>query len=358
MNFLKTNKYSMYSKILKYSFVLVFVFSIALSSLLVNNFTKVANAETPAISVTSTTSNSVTFSISGLAVGASYRLNVYTASDALHSGWDLNRVTSSTVTTTSPSQRPLPPGSYIAKLADSLPRIVATSSPFTISSSTNAVQITSITPSSSKVGDMITITGKNFTYLNGIFFGTVTAFSNTNNDTVITVNVPKGATTGKIKIDTERNGSVTSATDFTVIGSNPINPPNPPTDNGEKTIGDDPICKDVSKKVEFKGLVPICNTVVDSSGGYCDPCDFNMVMNIINKLITFFLVALATPFFAIILIYTGWLYLSSGGSSEKVTKAKSIFKNVIIGYIIALSAWIIVKTILSIVGFTGDSFLG
>lgn len=91
---------------------------------------------------------------------------------------------------------------------------------------------------------------------------------------------------------------------------------------------------------------------------YEQPCDFNYLMTLINNLITFLLITLATPLFALILIYVGWLYISAGGSSENVTKAKKIFKNALIGYVIALAAWLIVKTILSTVGFKGDSFLG
>jgi len=114
----------------------------------------------------------------------------------------------------------------------------------------------------------------------------------------------------------------------------------------------------VVEAVEFKGLVPVCNTIVNDSGGFEDPCDFNMVMAIVNKVIDFLLITLATPLFALIIIYTGWLYLSAGGSQENVKKAKHIFKNAFIGYIIALAAWLIVNTILKAVGFKGDSFLG
>lgn len=103
-------------------------------------------------------------------------------------------------------------------------------------------------------------------------------------------------------------------------------------------------------------IVPKCNVVVD--GVMTKPCDFNYLMTLINNVITFLLITLATPLFALILIYVGWLYISAGGSSENVTKAKKIFKNALIGYVIALAAWLIVKTILSTVGFKGDSFLG
>jgi hypothetical protein len=103
------------------------------------------------------------------------------------------------------------------------------------------------------------------------------------------------------------------------------------------------------------GLVPNCNVIVN--GEMTKPCNFDSLMTLINNVINFVLITLATPIFALILIYVGWLYLSSGGSSENVTKAKKILKNAVIGYIIALVAWLVVKTILTTLGFTGPMFL-
>lgn len=114
----------------------------------------------------------------------------------------------------------------------------------------------------------------------------------------------------------------------------------------------------VSQAVVYSGLVPVCNTQIDpQKGNFTDPCDFNMVMNIINNVITYLLVVLATPLFAIIIVYTGWLYLSASANSENISKAKGIFKNALIGYVIALAAWLIVKTILATLEFKGESFL-
>lgn len=97
------------------------------------------------------------------------------------------------------------------------------------------------------------------------------------------------------------------------------------------------------------GLVPDCNIIVN--GVMTKPCNFDTLMTLINNVINFLLITLATPLFALILIYVGWLYLSSGGSSENVTKAKKILKNAFIGYVIALAAWLIVKVILTTLGF-------
>ena len=97
------------------------------------------------------------------------------------------------------------------------------------------------------------------------------------------------------------------------------------------------------------GIVPDCGKVVKDV--VQNPCDFEDLMILINNVITFLVITLATPLFALIIIYTGWLYLSAGENSGNITKAKSIFRNAIIGYVVALSSWLIVKTILTSLGF-------
>jgi hypothetical protein len=103
-------------------------------------------------------------------------------------------------------------------------------------------------------------------------------------------------------------------------------------------------------------IVPECGVVVN--GVIENTCDFNDAMILINNVITFLLITMATPLFALIIIYVAWLYLSAGGNTENVGKAKKIFKNALFGYVIALAAWLIVKTILSTLGFKGPLYLG
>jgi len=99
------------------------------------------------------------------------------------------------------------------------------------------------------------------------------------------------------------------------------------------------------------GLVPVCNTIIDKiNGGFTNPCDFNYFMILLNSIINFLLFVIATPLAAMIICYAGWLYLSSGGSSENISKAKKILLNLVIGYVIALAALLIVKTILKTLG--------
>lgn len=78
-----------------------------------------------------------------------------------------------------------------------------------------------------------------------------------------------------------------------------------------------------------------------------EPCDFGDAMQLIRNIINFLLFTIATPIAGLVICYAGFILLTSGGSSEKKTKAKHVLMNVIIGYCLALGAWIIVNTIFS-----------
>ena len=107
------------------------------------------------------------------------------------------------------------------------------------------------------------------------------------------------------------------------------------------------------------GLVPECNVgpLNPTTGMYDKPCDFNSLVTLINNVIDFLLFVIAAPFVAMLIAYTGILMITSEGSQENVTKAKNIASNIVIGYILALAAWLIVVTILKSVGFQIDSSL-
>lgn len=106
-------------------------------------------------------------------------------------------------------------------------------------------------------------------------------------------------------------------------------------------------------------IVPKCNTgaIDTATGQYANPCNFEYLLTLINNVIKFLLFTIATPFIALILVYAGWLYLSSSASPKNIDTAKSIFKNAIIGYVLALAAWLIVKTIMTSLGYTGTMYL-
>lgn len=84
-------------------------------------------------------------------------------------------------------------------------------------------------------------------------------------------------------------------------------------------------------------------------------CDFNAFMTLINKVIRFILFYMAIPIAAIMFVYAGFLMLVPGSeSASKKTKGKEIFWNAFIGLILAAAAWLIIRTILLILGYPGD----
>ena len=102
----------------------------------------------------------------------------------------------------------------------------------------------------------------------------------------------------------------------------------------------------------WTGLVPCSNTPA-TDGTIPEPCDFNAFLALINTVIHFILFYMAVPIAAIMFFYAGYLMVTSGGSSESKTKAKSIFSNTVLGLVFAAGAWLIIMTILSILGYEG-----
>ena len=105
----------------------------------------------------------------------------------------------------------------------------------------------------------------------------------------------------------------------------------------------------------FGGLVPKCGQVItttDSVTGketFTMPttCNFNFFMQLINNIIRFLLFTIATPLIALILVYAGYLFITAGGNAGVSEKVRHLLFNAVIGYIIALAAWLIVNTIIS-----------
>ncbi len=85
-----------------------------------------------------------------------------------------------------------------------------------------------------------------------------------------------------------------------------------------------------------------------------NPCGFDDILAFINNTINFLLFKLALPVSAMMFAYAGFLLITSGGEANKKTHAKEIFWNVAIGLIIAAASFVIVNTVLSIAGYTGD----
>ncbi|MEI7810280.1 MAG: hypothetical protein WCI41_01845 [bacterium] len=92
----------------------------------------------------------------------------------------------------------------------------------------------------------------------------------------------------------------------------------------------------------------------DVSKQVSNPCGFDDLLIMINKVIHYVLFVLVVPISAILFAYAGFMIVSSAGNVEKKKKAMSVFWNVGLGLIIAVASWLIISTLLSIIGYDGS----
>ena len=86
-----------------------------------------------------------------------------------------------------------------------------------------------------------------------------------------------------------------------------------------------------------------------------EDCDWNDLMNLVNTVINFILYKMAIPIAAIMFAYAGFKMVTAGGEAAHArTEAKEIFTNTVIGLVLAVAAWLIIKTLLSILGYEGS----
>lgn len=94
--------------------------------------------------------------------------------------------------------------------------------------------------------------------------------------------------------------------------------------------------------LDYSGLVK-CDGVVDpNESGRNVPCNFYNLIVIINKLINWAF-TLSLPVVAGMFAYAGYLHLT--GVEADIKRSRTMMKNAIIGFIISLTAWFIVTTL-------------
>ena len=110
-------------------------------------------------------------------------------------------------------------------------------------------------------------------------------------------------------------------------------------------------------------IIPTISFAVDSlplnSLVPCDNvtkvCDFTQLLNMVNEVIKFIIFKMAVPIAAIMFFYAGFSMVTAGEEAAHArTKAKEIFTNTVFGLVLAIAAWLIIRTILSILGYQGD----
>lgn len=76
-------------------------------------------------------------------------------------------------------------------------------------------------------------------------------------------------------------------------------------------------------------------------------CNFDYLMAVVAQVVDF-AILIAAPLAAIAFMWAGVLYFTAmGGDTGKITKAHHIFTSVLIGFILVLAAWLIVKVIVN-----------
>lgn len=84
-----------------------------------------------------------------------------------------------------------------------------------------------------------------------------------------------------------------------------------------------------------------------------DKCTFKDVFELLNNVISFFFTAILIPIVFIVLIYTGFKYIKAQGKPGMLATLGNTFKNLALGIVIILCAWLVVRTILVMV-ISGD----
>ena len=102
---------------------------------------------------------------------------------------------------------------------------------------------------------------------------------------------------------------------------------------------------------QASGLVPCGNNAlgdyVSNTANYmaatsCNFCNLaQLVQNIVN-----FLIMVSIPISVAMFAWAGIIMFTNAGNPKKITRAKSIFSSVFIGFIIAVSGWLVVQVIL------------
>lgn len=86
-------------------------------------------------------------------------------------------------------------------------------------------------------------------------------------------------------------------------------------------------------------------------------CTFSDVLKTINKFITFLITTLFVPTIILLFMLAGFKYLTAQGNPSKVANLKKMIINIVVGMLLVLCSWLIVKVLLTILVRDDDSAL-
>ncbi len=95
------------------------------------------------------------------------------------------------------------------------------------------------------------------------------------------------------------------------------------------------------------GIVRPCEKGATLHSGTAEKeCTFEDLVILVKRIIDY-IFFFSIPLTAISFSYAGYLYLTAGGNSSKISQANGIFSKVLMGFVVMLSAWLIVKLVAS-----------
>lgn len=114
-----------------------------------------------------------------------------------------------------------------------------------------------------------------------------------------------------------------------------------------KSIGAIALSSSIAFFLFFGLSTPLVTLAVTPGAGGLIPCagpdcHFSDMILFANTIVGW-LLRIAIPVTAALFSYAGFLYLTSGGNPAKKTAANKVFQSVFWGFIMALSAWILVN---------------
>ncbi|MBU1255849.1 hypothetical protein KKE74_00955 [Patescibacteria group bacterium] len=82
-------------------------------------------------------------------------------------------------------------------------------------------------------------------------------------------------------------------------------------------------------------------------------CNLCHIWQLADNILDFVTLQLVFPIAALLFVAAGVVFLISGGSEEKVTLARTIFTNTVIGLMIVLCSWLLIDTLVSTIAGSG-----
>ena len=92
------------------------------------------------------------------------------------------------------------------------------------------------------------------------------------------------------------------------------------------------------------GLAFAQGGIVPCSGA---DCNFEKLIQLAQNIVNFLAFRAAPAIFVILFAWAGWLFIFESSKEGSISKAKGFLWNVVIGFIITLAAFLIIKVILS-----------